>query len=102
MGSMTFERWEGGKPAPMVEGVKREIRFDSSPRYSICKQFGFAEETYRQVEETRDSNFVTYGIYATASRDCPPERSPLVGKLIAKTRERIWTEQHDPYHAQVS
>lgn len=98
MASMTFQRWEGGKPSPVVDGARREIRFDSSPKYSVCKQFGWRESSFRLEEESRDSSFVVYRVHASASEDCPPESAPMVGKLVAKTRARIWAEQSDPYH----
>ena len=87
--SMTFLKYEGGQPAPVIEGVKREIRFDSSPKYVICRQFGFAEETYRQELVNRDGDKVKYNVYASADRDCPPGREPHVGVLTGFTRESL-------------
>lgn len=95
MASMTFTRWDGGKPAEKAEGVKNEIRFDSSPKFSICKQFGFYEDSYRQVETSSNSEFTTYDIYGSNLRaeDREDLPVPMVGVLVAKTRTRILAEQ---------
>ena len=79
MGVFRFRR-VGAENLP--EGVKREIRFDSSPKYSICKQYGYAQEKFSLRNERQEKNETVYDVYAGNSDTTDTVRHPTkVGTL---------------------
>ena len=77
MGKYRFERATGCKD----DGQRQIINFDSSPKFSITKQFGYAEKDFELRETKRDSDrYVHYDVYARV-RSGGSEQNPEYGKL---------------------
>lgn len=83
MGMSTFTRLPQGDAPPVVKS------FDSSPKYSICKQFGYDESTFELVLLKEDKMSRTYEVRAAQSGG----KVSKIGTLVAKTMEAVWGTQ---------
>lgn len=74
MAKFTFER------LPHLRGPDdRPLRFDSSPHYSIPKQFGYNPSTFRYEKiPSKDSKFEVFNIYAKML--APEDEAALLAK----------------------
>lgn len=78
-----------------VDGARTNIiNFDSSPKYSLTKQYGFSTVGFELREVARDDRHVTYDVmacYRSGGTDDEPEYGPTVkrGTLVEKTTEEL-------------
>jgi len=83
MGKYRFERVNTGT----TDARTNVISFDSSPKGSICRQYGYQPEGFRLQETRRTSTEVTYDVYARSSPS--DERARKIGVMTEVTDEEL-------------
>jgi len=80
MGKYRFER------AEHVKGAKNIINFDSSPKFSICKQFGYAQDNFelRKDEKRSTDRKVVYDVFAGQVTGTDDSGKPVVSPAIKR------------------